>query len=513
MSYQQFTSLSEWLAYIESVHPQEIELGLQRVRKVAAKLDLLNTKAVVVTIAGTNGKGSNVEILRRLLQFKYSDTGQRRVVGSYTSPHLLRFNERVAIDGEAADDKTLIAAFKLIEEARGEIQLTYFEYATLVALQVFKSSDVDIMLLEVGLGGRLDAVNILDADIAIVTNIALDHQAWLGETRDAIAREKAGIFRSRQRVVLGERELADGLTDEIKKQLNPEFIVSGYLGSLSVAQTFVEGLDQNNLVNRLLSNPSFEALVSEYLARYNRIHGWLVSQTEDVVLAWYCIVGKASGDSFEATFVALDALSLSQFSLALSCWSSALAARLELAALSGNPAEKKALMSPAFGAYCEALIPKVTLAGRSSLHHYEAREFVLDVAHNPAAVKLFVRRQRQLFQKTAIAPVVESDLLPNLIIFAASSDKDNPTMLRSIGQAFSQVILTQHGLAGRATSVDELVELADELGLAERICHRCENVEAAISWAIQNTAEGDKIFIIGSFFTVAAALALMRSKQ
>lgn len=181
--------LADWLAYQERLHPNTIELGLERVRAVADRLGLLPSEAVTLTVAGTNGKGSSVTLAADI----YRAAGYR--VGSYTSPHLLRYNERVAIDGVEAGDEALCAAFVAIEQARGGIALTYFEFGTLAALLLFRRANVDVQVLEVGLGGRLDAVNIVDADCALITNIGLDHTDWLGSDRDSIGYEKAGILR------------------------------------------------------------------------------------------------------------------------------------------------------------------------------------------------------------------------------------------------------------------------------------------------------------------------------
>lgn len=191
-------SLEHWLQRLESIHPREIELGLERVCAVARTLELLPVPQPVVTVAGTNGKGSTVAVLDALLQ----EAGYR--TGTFTSPHLLRFNERIRVNGVDVTDAALIDAFEAIDEARGNISLTYFEFATLAALLVFKTEAPDILILEVGLGGRLDAVNIVDASVAVITSIDLDHEAWLGNTRGAIACEKAGIMRRSKPVVIAD---------------------------------------------------------------------------------------------------------------------------------------------------------------------------------------------------------------------------------------------------------------------------------------------------------------------
>jgi len=182
--------LQSWLSRLEQLHPTEIELGLERVASVARTLDVLTPARRVITVAGTNGKGSCVRTMEALLR-----AGDHSV-GAYSSPHLLRFSERIRIDGQEVDDAQLIAAFEAVEQARGETSLTYFEFTTLAAFWLFRQADVEFALLEVGLGGRLDAVNIVDPDIAIITSVAVDHEAWLGSDREVIGREKAGILRA-----------------------------------------------------------------------------------------------------------------------------------------------------------------------------------------------------------------------------------------------------------------------------------------------------------------------------
>jgi dihydrofolate synthase/folylpolyglutamate synthase len=193
------TSLAAWLAYIETLHPKAIALGLERVRAVYERLAIAPA-CPVVTVTGTNGKGSTSAFVDRML----CAGGYR--TGLYTSPHLLRYNERVRIAGAAVDDAALCAAFAAVEAARQEVLLTYFEFGTLAALWLFARAGLDALVLEVGLGGRLDAVNIIDADVAIVTTIAIDHTDYLGSTREDIAREKAGIFRPGRVAICADRD-------------------------------------------------------------------------------------------------------------------------------------------------------------------------------------------------------------------------------------------------------------------------------------------------------------------
>lgn len=195
--------LAKWLTRIEQLHPHTIALGLERIEPVAIALglsDLLHTspkRPTVITVTGTNGKGSCVACLSSI----YHHAGYR--VGSYTSPHLWQFTERIRINNSEIDPNTLCEAFAAVDAARGDISLTYFEFTTLAALYTFQNAGLDILVLEVGMGGRLDAVNIVDADVAVITSVDLDHQAWLGETREQIAKEKAGIMRNGHPVVCG----------------------------------------------------------------------------------------------------------------------------------------------------------------------------------------------------------------------------------------------------------------------------------------------------------------------
>jgi dihydrofolate synthase / folylpolyglutamate synthase len=200
-----YSSLADWLAWLEQSHPKEIDLGLVRIRKVAARLELLTPRAKIITVAGTNGKGSCSTATAGLLRaagFK---------VGLYTSPHLLHYAERIQVNGKAVADEYICAAFEKIADAAAEISLTYFEYGTLAALIIFAQQNVDYMVLEVGLGGRLDAVNILDADVAVITSIAIDHQEWLGNDRETIGAEKAGILREEQLFICADEAPPDSV--------------------------------------------------------------------------------------------------------------------------------------------------------------------------------------------------------------------------------------------------------------------------------------------------------------
>jgi dihydrofolate synthase/folylpolyglutamate synthase len=202
--------LDDWLAHQQAQHPNAIELGLDRVLAVATRLGILPWRIPSVIVGGTNGKGSTVAYLTALARH----SGLR--VGTYTSPHLQRYNERIAIDGAPILDEPLIALFERIEAARHDVALTFFEYGTLAAYLAFIEAKVDIAIIEVGLGGRLDATNIIDADVAVLTSVGLDHMEWLGPTREEIGREKAGIFRAGSPVVLGSQDMPQSVRDALR---------------------------------------------------------------------------------------------------------------------------------------------------------------------------------------------------------------------------------------------------------------------------------------------------------
>ena len=203
-------TLDDWLAWQQRLHSSSIDLGLERIRAVARRMRLLAPAFRIATVAGTNGKGSSAVMLEAMLR-------PHGRTGLYTSPHFLRYNERVRIDGAEVDDALLCAAFAEVEQARGATSLSFFEYGTLATLWIFREQAVDYAVLEVGLGGRMDAVNLWDADVALITSIGIDHTEWLGRTREAIGREKAGIMRPGRPVVCGEPEPPLSLADQAQR--------------------------------------------------------------------------------------------------------------------------------------------------------------------------------------------------------------------------------------------------------------------------------------------------------
>lgn len=315
-----FTTLDEWLAWLEQCHPTEIDLGLERTLLVAKKMGVLNTGNKTITVAGTNGKGSCVATISALLQ----TTGS--VVGTYTSPHLQHYSERICINSKPVSDDELCQAFALVDDARSVTSLTYFEFGTLAALVIFKQYNTDINVLEVGLGGRLDAVNIIDADVAVVTGIAIDHEAWLGNDREAIGLEKSGIFRSKTPAICGDPSPPQSLLDAAETmQAN--------------LQCF--GVDFSFGLHEMEENPS------------QNLDTW-----------WFKEI-KANGN--ELYYNDLPKVSLPLQSVA--------------AGIQAVHSLKVNITTELL----QEVLPKLSLPGRMQCVTYKQRNFLLDVAHNPQA--------------------------------------------------------------------------------------------------------------------------------
>jgi len=355
-----FASLDQWLAWMETCHPQAIELGLERVARVAIAMGLVKAGADslssnaharlhndpqlkiadrIVVVGGTNGKGSCVATLESLALAH----GLR--VGSYSSPHLIRYNERIRIDGVEVGDASLCEAFAAVDAARGETSLTYFEFGTLAAFYLFAQAQLDVAVLEVGLGGRLDAVNLANADIAIITNIALDHTDWLGHTREAIAREKAGILRSGIAFICGDADPPIPLVDAAHEAVTRNFFI-------------------------------------DHAFSFN------------VDAATFSFFGH-DGDGREIVFERLPVPSLP--------WPSVAMATQAFCLLNGRPEADK----------LAAVLAGLGLAGRFQRFQRDGVEIIVDVAHNPAGARFLCQQLQQL-------PVAGK----TLAVFTMLADKD-----------------------------------------------------------------------------------------
>ena len=244
---RRFDTVNEWLEWQQTVHPLNIDFKLERILSVYEKLDIPKIAKKIITVAGTNGKGSTVSFLESIL------CKNNLKVGTFTSPHILKYNERIKINGKDIDDESLLNVFELIDEKRGNTTLTYFEFATLSAFYLFSKADLDVAVLEVGLGGRLDATNIIDSDISIITSIGIDHTEFLGDTIDSIALEKAGVMRSFKKCIFAQENPPSVLYKYSKNRSvnllthNNDYTITRYSDSWSIVSKAMEIHDIPNL--------------------------------------------------------------------------------------------------------------------------------------------------------------------------------------------------------------------------------------------------------------------------
>jgi dihydrofolate synthase/folylpolyglutamate synthase len=418
-------SLAEWLAYIERQHPRSIELGLERVRTVAQRMRLGRPAKKIVTVAGTNGKGSTVAFIEAIARA----AGWR--VGAYTSPHLLAYNERVRIDGSDVDDAALVAGFEAVEAARGDIPLTYFEYGTLAALWLFQRARLDLAVLEVGLGGRLDAVNLVDADVAVVTTVDIDHVDWLGNDRETIGFEKAGIARAWKPLVLGEDD--------------PPSSVLGHA---------------------------------------------------------YAIGASAIRANCDFFFEAIDALAWRwrEVGYSLQLPMPRLAAPAQLRNAATAIAALRALGKPLAKAAIAQGVADAQLPGRLQRFERDGIDIVVDVGHNPQAVRELATWLRQ-------APATGR----TLAVFAALGDKDVAGVVAALAGDIDHWLLAGLVEAGpRGLAVDAFAQRL--AGTAAGNGERHADAPAALAAALAQARAGDRVLVFGSFHTVAAALGVLQEE-
>lgn len=419
-----FSSLADWLGWLEKSHPTEIELGLARIRQVAERLQLLDPTSKVITVAGTNGKGSCVTACAALLRASGFS------VGVYTSPHLLYYAERIQVDGKPVSDESICGAFEKIADAAGDISLTYFEYGTLAALEIFNQRNVDYMVLEVGLGGRLDAINIIDADVAVITTIALDHQDWLGDTRELIGYEKAGILRAGKIFICADQEPPQSVID-VAANLKTQ--------SYFIAQDFTYNLDGKH---------------------------W----------QW-------SGKTLRGDRINLPAMTTPHLPLP------SMAAALQVLYLLDVQLPTSII---------EKTLATLTLAGRFQKIVYQDREFILDVAHNPAATKYLAQR----LQSEACSGKIHA-------LVAMMADKDCAESLANLTTIIDSWNLVDLTHIPRAASPDALAKHLSTLNVSVQ-AHG--EMNSLIDRLLNTSVKGDRILVFGSFYTVAAALLYLQAK-
>ncbi len=412
-------SLDDWLRVQETVHGLGIDLGLTRVRAVAERMGLLPFGPRTIIVAGTNGKGSTVACLEAVLR------GVGVKAGAFTSPHLIRYNERIRVDGAEASDAELIAAFEAIDAARGDITLTFFEYNALAAMAVFRARAVQVAVLEVGLGGRLDAVNIVDAEAAIVCSIGLDHADWLGTDIELIGREKAGVFRTGALAVLADPAMVASVEQEARR-LQARLLRAGH--------------------------------EFQWQARGAQWH----FTTHELELAGLPVPGLA-GDAQLANAAA------------------ALATLHAMGLLGAGDA-------PAIAAALRGLV----LPGRFQLVR-GAVDWILDVAHNPAAARVLARN-------LADHPAAGR----TLCVAAILGDKDIAAVAQELSGVIDQWFLC--GIqAPRGLSAQELAARSPLFAGAVLAV----DVAQAMRQAAADARPGDRIVVCGSFLLVAPALQLL----
>jgi dihydrofolate synthase / folylpolyglutamate synthase len=427
-----FSRLADWLSWQETLHPTAIDLGLDRLRTTLDQLGWRQPTCPVITIGGTNGKGSSVALLSQIL----ACAGYR--VGAFTSPHLLRYNERIVIDGREISDASLMAAFERIDDARGAQTLTFFEFNALAALLVFETAGLDVIILEVGMGGRLDAVNVVDADVAFVTSIALDHCDWLGGDVETIGREKAGIFRAHRPAVFGSMQMPASVRASAEQ-----------LGSdlLTLGADF--GFTRTN-------------------------DGW----------SWWGSNGAARFDDLPAPalFGETQLENAAAVLQVLGC----LASRL--------PVSRAAIESGLRTVRLNGRFQIVALARADGV----AIDWILDVAHNPAAAKTLADQLRlQGVRRRTIA------------VCGILGDKDIDGIAALLRESFDEWLVA--GLEGaRAVAPEELAARLRQCGA--NVVATAASVEVACVLAEQHGRAGDRIVVFGSFLTVGPALEWLEKK-
>jgi dihydrofolate synthase / folylpolyglutamate synthase len=434
-------TLAEWLSLQESVHPQSIDMGLERVSRVAAALGLAAPAFAVITVAGTNGKGSVVAHLEAFL----ATLGAR--TGTFISPHLIRYNERIRIAGIEASDAELIGVFERIEAARGATTLTFFEYNTLAALAIFTRAQVDVAVLEVGLGGRLDATNLVAADAAVLASVGFDHREWLGDTLELIGAEKAGIFRANRPAVLGTPQMPASVYGAIAR-LGARAVVAERDFSWQIGVT---GWDYRGLALTLRSLPP-SALAGEIQYR----NAATALATLEALLS--------SGNA------------------------SAAVARLitGLAALDERTAA--------------AALARVQLAGRFQIVPGKV-EWILDIAHNEPAARVLAAqlRARPLPQGGAGAGRTFG-------VIGVLADKDAAAIGAALAGVIDRwIVCTLPGPRGLSAAelAGRLVPPAAHQELAPSVAAGCE-------LARTQAQPGDRIVVCGSVHTVGPALQWLR---
>jgi dihydrofolate synthase/folylpolyglutamate synthase len=448
-----FNHLDDWLAWQEKLNPAEIELGLERVSAVLTRAGLSSTfPCPLITVAGTNGKGSVVAMLEAMAMASGLN------VCSYTSPHIFQYNERIKINAQSVEDKMICESFERIDHARGESQLTYFEFGTLAAIDLFFRQEPDLVILEVGLGGRLDAVNVMDGDVSIISSVAIDHIDWLGSDRESIGYEKAGIMRTGKPVVCGDRNPPDSVINFAKK-LQCDF--------------YQIGRDYEVINNESGSNA--EAKAEDINKRWTLQSpiGHVENLTEPSLL------GEFQKANAATAILALQILHVQ--------------GRLLL--------DTKRPVTLDHRTLCTAL-QNIHLQGRFHKINSSPQVFV-DVAHNAQAAEVLAAQ---------IKVLAADGQGKTWAIVAMLADKDVSSVLSAVSTEIDCWCLAGLDDVGRGLSVESLAELGRE-SLINQCTIQAPTVEEACDLVLSKTSEKDRVIIFGSFYTVAAAMIFFKIKK
>jgi len=447
-------NLAHWLSYIEQLHPKSIVMGLDRVNAMITRMQL-KPDFKIITVAGTNGKGSTTAMLEKI----YVQAGYQ--VGCYTSPHLLRYNERLRVNHQEISDEALCQAFSAVETARtalnSPIELTYFEFGTLAAVWHLMQIDIDVAILEIGLGGRLDAVNAFEPDCAIVTNVDLDHQDYLGDTREKIGFEKAGVYRAQKPAICGDANPPKSLLDYVEK-INAKFFT----------------------IQKNFTNSQFESHWQYHLKKNNKI-------TVDYNLPFPALIGDYQLQNAASAITAVEMLQMD------------LPVKLEHIA--------QALQHVALSGRFEILQMPVTRKNNEIETQGQAT-VILDVAHNPHAA----RALQEILQK--IKNVSSAKIIA---VFAMLSDKDITGVVEALKSVIDVWYVADIHQARGAKAIDIANIIRQCSPIAEIKCF----AEAALAYqqALDENDfynadnENDKIVVFGSFYTVANVKAWLSSQK
>lgn len=435
-------NLNEWLCYLETLHNTEIDLGLSRIGQVAKRLNINFDFARVITVAGTNGKGTTCAFLENALLGEYLDK-QALTVAVYSSPHIEHFNERLRINKIDVNDKSFIEAFEQIELARTDISLSYYEYTTLAAFLILMAVKPDIIILEVGLGGRLDATNIIDANVAVITSIDLDHQIFLGNDREAIGFEKAGIFRANQHIIIGDTR-------------TPKSVIK-YAEDLH--RDMEKPIDHKLRRNIKVREQNF-TIVQTNTGESSDTWQWLYTSenSETITIEDLCNTHIPQDN------VATGLMVLTQ-----------LGVKLTTAKVNG-------------------LIDKTRVAGRTELFtkkKLNGCDVMLDVAHNPHAGRYLARKLTQVQKQTKYQKVIA--------VVAMLSDKDIKNTLQPLHNVIDDWYVASLSIPRAAP----LELMTTELASYTNSINCFDNITQAFKMACKKAQNTDLIIVFGSFYTVA----------